>query len=206
MGARTARYIADILHKPLAKLRLKKSFVPLNDFLSIIGLLLTCTTTSKRTSVVPSQAGITPQALATLKSRPVPLPNQDSLGFLHSALLQADVAIDRRVHVHQDTAPFAHDSDTPGHRSAVQNKASAHQLALPAIISCPIAPKCPHFQLGEMPRQTLYNGTWWSSRRGLEARKGRSSPRARPPAHGVRSPRPTSIPPSSQQFRHRGRC
>ena len=139
MGARTARYIADILHKPLAKLRLKKSFVPLNDFLSIIGLLLTCTTTSKRTSVVPSQAGITPQALATLKSRPVPLPNQDSLGFLHSALLQADVAIDRRVHVHQDTAPFAHDSDTPGHRSAVQNKASAHQLALPAIISCPIA-------------------------------------------------------------------
>jgi len=182
VGARTARYIADILHKPLAKLRLKKSFVPLNDFLSIIGLLLTCTTTSKRTSVVPSQAGITPQALATLKSRPVPLPNQDSLGFLHSALLQADVAIDRRVHVHQDTAPFAHDSDTPGHRSAVQNKASAHQLALPAIISCPIAPKCPHFQLGEMPRQTLYNGTWWSSRRGLEARKGRSSPRARSPA------------------------
>ena len=255
MGARTARYIADILHKPLAKLRLKKSFVPLNDFLSIIGLLLTCTTTSKRTSVVPSQAGITPQALATLKSRPVPLPNQDSLGFLHSALLQADVAIDRRVHVHQDTAPFAHDSDTPGHRSAVQNKASAHQLALPAIrssgarpvldrqrlektanasltndsdtpglrsavqnkasahqlalpaiISCPIAPKCPHFQLGEMPRQTLYNGTWWSSRRGLEARKGRSSPRARPPAPRARILGLLPIPPSSLQLRHQGRC
>ena len=36
-------------------------------------------------------------------------------------------------------APFAHDFDTPGLRSAVQNKASAHQLALPAIISGPIA-------------------------------------------------------------------
>ena len=34
----------------------------------------------------------------------------------------------------------ANDSDTPGLRSAVQNKASAHQLALPAIICCPIAP------------------------------------------------------------------
>ena len=41
--------------------------------------------------------------------------------------------------VYQDTAPFANDSDTPGLRSAVQNKASARLLALPAITSCPIA-------------------------------------------------------------------
>jgi len=43
------------------------------------------------------------------------------------------------VLVYQDTAPFANDSETPGLRSAVQSKASAHPLALPAIKSCPIA-------------------------------------------------------------------
>ena len=107
--------------------------------ISIIGLLLSCTTTSHKTSVAPSLAGITPQTLATLISRPVPLPDQDTLDFLHSALLGAEVASDRRVLVQQGTAFLAHDSDTPGLRSAVQNKASAHQLALPAIISCPIA-------------------------------------------------------------------
>ena len=41
--------------------------------------------------------------------------------------------------VYQDTALFANDSETPGLRSAVQSKASAHPLALPVIISCPIA-------------------------------------------------------------------
>jgi len=43
------------------------------------------------------------------------------------------------VLVYHDTVPFANDSDTPGLRSAVQNKAIAHLLALPAITSCPIA-------------------------------------------------------------------
>ena len=117
----------------------KTSFVPMKGFISIIGLLLPCTTTSHKTSVEPSLAGITPQTLATLISRPIPLPDQDTLDFLHSVLHGADVALDRRVLVHQDIEPFAHDSDTPGLRSAVQNKASAHQLALPAIIRCPIA-------------------------------------------------------------------
>ena len=111
----------------------------MKGFISIIGLLLPCTTTSHKTSVEPSLAGITPQTLATLISRPIPLPDQDTLDFLHSVLHGADVALDRRVLVHQDIEPFAHDSDTPGLRSAVQNKASAHQLALPAIIRCPIA-------------------------------------------------------------------
>ena len=110
----------------------KTSFVPMKGFISIIGLLLPCTTTSHKTSVEPSLAGITPQTLATLISRPIPLPDQDTLDFLHSVLHGADVALDRRVLVHQDIEPFAHDSDTPGLRSAVQNKASARLLALPA--------------------------------------------------------------------------
>ena len=41
----------------------KTSFVPMKGFISIIGLLLPCTTTSHKTSVEPSLAGITPQTL-----------------------------------------------------------------------------------------------------------------------------------------------
>jgi len=52
---------------------------------------------------------------------------------------RARPVLDRRRLEETSNAPFAHDSDTPGPRSAVQNKASTHQLALPAIISCPIA-------------------------------------------------------------------
>jgi len=48
--------------------------------------------------------------------------------------------LDRQRLEKKPNAPSANDSDTPGLRSAVQNKASAHQLALPAIICCPIAP------------------------------------------------------------------
>ena len=47
--------------------------------------------------------------------------------------------LDRRRLEKTPNAPFANDSYTPGLRSAVQNKASAHLLALPAITSCPIA-------------------------------------------------------------------
>ena len=47
--------------------------------------------------------------------------------------------LDRRHLEKTPNAPFANDSDTPGLRSAVQNKASARLLALPAITSCPIA-------------------------------------------------------------------
>ena len=47
--------------------------------------------------------------------------------------------LDRRRLEKTPNAPFANDSDTLGLRSTVQNKASAHPLALPAITSCPIA-------------------------------------------------------------------
>ena len=47
--------------------------------------------------------------------------------------------LDRRRLEKTSNAPFANDSYTPGLRSAVQNKASAHLLALPAITSCLIA-------------------------------------------------------------------
>ena len=43
--------------------------------------------------------------------------------------------LDRRRLEKTPNAPFANDSDTLGLRSAVQNKASAHLLALPAITS-----------------------------------------------------------------------
>ena len=59
--------------------------------------------------------------------------------MLLSVLLRADVALELRVLVYQDIAPFAGDFDTLGLRSAVQYKASANVLVLPAIISCPIS-------------------------------------------------------------------
>jgi len=132
VGARAACYIADVLHELLKALLWEKTFASLRGILS-------CTTTFHKTPDAPSLAGITPQTLAALISRPIRPPDQEYLDFLLSALLQTTVALDRRVLVHQDTAPFANDSDTPGLRSAVQNKASAHLLALPAITSCPIA-------------------------------------------------------------------
>jgi hypothetical protein len=47
--------------------------------------------------------------------------------------------LDRRRLAETPNTPVVHNSDSLGLHSAVQNKASAHQLALPAIISCPIA-------------------------------------------------------------------
>ena len=81
----------------------KKTFASLRGILS-------CTTTFHKTSDAPSLAGITPQTLAALISRPIRPPDQEHLDFLLSALLRTTVALDRRVLVYQDAAPFANDS------------------------------------------------------------------------------------------------
>jgi len=47
--------------------------------------------------------------------------------------------LDRRRLEKTLNEPLANDSDTPGLRSAVQNEACTHLLAVPTIKSCPIA-------------------------------------------------------------------
>jgi len=50
-----------------------------------------------KTSDAPSLAGITPQTLAALISRPIRPPDQEHLDFLLSALLRTTVALDRHT-------------------------------------------------------------------------------------------------------------
>ena len=93
------------------------------------------------------------------------------------------------VPVKKPNVPFAHDSNNPELRSAVQIKASAHQLALPAIISCPIAllalisnvVKC-HSRLHSTAHGAV-DEDWWLDKAGARPVLDRRCPKVAPRDH-----------------------